>query len=58
MNRSYSTTASSYQQDKQHIALLKRDGLDWDDLFPLSIRQTQFPTFFEQQQPSEKNKIH
>ncbi|WP_157800990.1 hypothetical protein [Bacillus solitudinis] len=43
------TTASSFQQDKHHIALLKRNGQDWDQLFPLSVRQTQFPSYFEKQ---------
>jgi hypothetical protein len=40
------TTASLFQRDKYHIALVKRDDLEWDELFPLSIRQTQFPAYF------------
>ncbi|TSB46947.1 hypothetical protein [Alkalicoccobacillus porphyridii] len=36
-------TADWYQQHKEHISLLSRHGYTVDTLWPVSLRQTEFP---------------
>ena len=44
------TLAERFQDEKNDIALLRRKGLEWQEVFPLSIRQSLFPSMF-----TEKN---
>ncbi|TWI58902.1 hypothetical protein [Halalkalibacter nanhaiisediminis] len=39
--------ACRFQQDKEEVALLRRDGFIWHQVLPLSIHQTMFPTVFQ-----------
>ncbi|MFC0470252.1 hypothetical protein ACFFHM_06850 [Halalkalibacter kiskunsagensis] len=43
----HDTTANRYQKEKEDVALLRRDGLKWHQVFPVSIRQTLFPSIFQ-----------
>ncbi|WP_175585125.1 hypothetical protein [Alkalihalophilus pseudofirmus] len=49
-----SKTASSFQKQKESISFVGRSGLDWHMLFPISIRQTEFPAFFEKKQTTKE----
>jgi hypothetical protein len=40
-------TAKRFQKEKEKVALLSRDGMKWHQVFPISIRQTLFPTIFQ-----------
>lgn len=42
-----------YQQEKDTIALFRRDGLTWPYLLPLSVQQTLFPSILH----NEKNRL-
>ncbi|WP_157076766.1 hypothetical protein [Halalkalibacter krulwichiae] len=44
---SIQSTAKRFQKEKNEIALLRRNGLEWPKVFPVSIRQTLFPTIFQ-----------
>ncbi|GAE25041.1 hypothetical protein JCM9140_1011 [Halalkalibacter wakoensis JCM 9140] len=50
MSNHFQSIAKRYQQEKEEIALLRRDGLKWHEVFPISIRQTLFPAYFEREQ--------
>ncbi|WP_161784676.1 hypothetical protein [Halalkalibacter okhensis] len=47
MSNHYQSTAMRYQKEKEEIALLSRQGLKWHQVFPISIRQTLFPSIFQ-----------
>ncbi|MDT8859976.1 hypothetical protein N0O92_07000 [Alkalihalobacillus sp. MEB130] len=49
MSNQFQSTAERYQQDKEKVALLRRDGLKWHQVFPISIRQTIFPSIFQKE---------
>ncbi|MBP3950626.1 hypothetical protein [Bacillus suaedae] len=46
--------AERYQVEKDNIALLRREGLEWHEAFPVSIRQTLFPSIFQKINENEK----
>ncbi|MFC0559918.1 hypothetical protein [Halalkalibacter alkalisediminis] len=47
MLSSLKSTAERFQKEKNDVALLRRKGLKWHQVFPISIRQTMFPSFFQ-----------
>ncbi len=47
MSNHLHTTARRFQKEKEDVALLRRDGLKWHQVFPTSIRQTLFPSIFK-----------
>ncbi len=49
------STAELFQQTKQQLALMKREGLEWHELMPLTLRQTRFPALFEQVSRSDNH---
>ncbi|WP_156321476.1 hypothetical protein [Halalkalibacter akibai] len=42
------STAKRFQAEKNEVALLRRKGLKWHQVFPISIRQTLFPAVFQE----------
>ncbi|WP_413380577.1 hypothetical protein [Alkalihalobacillus sp. 1P02AB] len=49
MSKQTKSISALFQEQKQHISLLSRNGLDTRRAFPMSIRQTNFPLRFEQE---------
>ncbi|WP_368504470.1 hypothetical protein AB3N04_01915 [Alkalihalophilus sp. As8PL] len=49
-----SKTASLFQAQKETISFVGRSGHDWHQLFPISIRQTKFPAYFEKDHSSKE----
>ncbi len=49
MSKQTKSISALFQEQKQHISLLSRNGLDTHRAFPMSIRQTNFPLRFEQE---------
>lgn len=41
------TPSKQFQWDKDKIALLRREGLQWHLVLPLTIHQTLFPSVFQ-----------
>ncbi|MCL7745947.1 hypothetical protein [Halalkalibacter alkaliphilus] len=47
MSNNEQSMATRYQKEKEEVALLSRKGLKWHQVFPISIRQTLFPSMFQ-----------
>ncbi|WP_100372738.1 hypothetical protein [Bacillus sp. FJAT-45037] len=61
----HSNTASLFQKQKDTISFVGRSGMSWHQLFPISIRQTNFPAYYKkkpsattEQECNQHNKYH